>query len=72
MFSLALVGSKQIPFFWSVVWLIHSSNIFVPVLGILSADFISGFVHWAADSWGSVDCPVIGQVCKEVIFLVYH
>jgi ubiquitin-conjugating enzyme E2 variant len=29
--------------------------------GFVFSDFISGFVHWAADTWGSTDMPVLGK-----------
>lgn len=38
-----------------------SAVIFSAVCGILTADFGSGIVHWAADTWGSIELPIVGK-----------
>jgi len=43
----------------------HLSGWLAPLalfLGMLTADFISGFLHWLFDSWGSPNTPVVGQL----------
>jgi plasmanylethanolamine desaturase len=41
------------------------SGWFVPLaalVGLLFSDFVSGFVHWLFDTWGSLDTPIFGKL----------
>src|SRR3954452_5285297 len=43
----------------------------VGVAAVVFADFISGLVHWAADTWGRETLPVIGRRLLRP-FRVHH
>ena len=49
----------------------HWSTALAALGGVVAADFLSGIVHWAADTWGHEDMPVVGQRVL-VPFRVHH
>ena len=50
---LRIVQSAPVSFWWMTL---------AALIGVLAADFTSGFVHWMFDTWGSVDTPVVGRL----------
>ena len=48
--------ARILPFAPKSPWLMATAFL----LGFVAADFVSGFVHWAADTWGSPEWPVVG------------
>ena len=51
------LASRILPFAAKSPWLMLTAFL----LGFVAADFVSGVVHWAADTWGSPDWPVVGK-----------
>jgi hypothetical protein len=45
---------------WPLVMERPGISLVMGICAYLGADFVSGIVHWMADTWGSADLPVIG------------
>ena len=50
---LRIVHSAPVSFWWMAL---------AALIGMVAADFTSGFVHWMFDTWGSVDTRVVGRL----------
>ncbi|KAJ8041346.1 hypothetical protein HOLleu_12141 [Holothuria leucospilota] len=57
-YLMAYVGAMLVMNFKIENWM---TPLVAGFFGIIVADFFSGLVHWAADSYGSVTLPVIGK-----------
>jgi ubiquitin-conjugating enzyme E2 variant len=51
------IAYRTVPFAKTHPWVVVAAV----MAGFIFADFVSGFVHWMADTWGSADMPVLGK-----------
>jgi hypothetical protein len=62
--SIFIFGCLSITLLSKLIKVFNSQNR-IAIIGALLissvlADFISGFVHWAADTWGTAEWPIVG------------
>jgi len=72
--AIAAAGALLIFLGWRIATQVDVRNWWVPLVlaaGFIAADFGSGLIHWAADTWGRDDCPIIGPRLL-VPFRVHH
>jgi len=50
-----------IALFNSITFTLFTSIVLGTFGGLLLADFMSGLVHWTADTWGNLEWPIIGK-----------
>ena len=55
--AMAWLGWRILPSVIRDPWLALSAF----MAGFVLADFVSGFVHWAADTWGTPEWPLLGK-----------
>ena len=55
--AMAWLLSRIAPRFTTNPWL----ALIAFMLGYVAADFVSGFVHWMADTWGTPEWPLVGK-----------
>ena len=76
-YSTAAIASAFGLLLWHVVQLVSSVGLsawWLPLAvlcGMAAADFVSGMVHWTADTWGSEQMPILGRRLVHP-FRVHH
>lgn len=76
-FSVIFIAAATSLLIWNTVRLaisIEASYWWLPLAvlcGMLAADFLSGLIHWSADTWGSETMPIIGRRLLHP-FRVHH